>query len=150
MPRKTLVLLPGLLNTRRVFEHQITALSDIADCIGPELWHYDTMGAMADTALAAAPLTFALAGFSMGGYVSFEILRRAPERVERLALIDTQATPDSPESIARRHGLVDHTHTGRFHGVQPSMLPHIYHLSYIHYHSVPHPSPLHTPDLRPV
>ena len=48
MPRKTLVLLPGLLNTRRVFEHQIAALSDIADCIVPELWHYDTMGAMAD------------------------------------------------------------------------------------------------------
>src|ERR1700736_1746960 len=87
MPRTTLVLLPGLLNTRRVFEHQIAALSDIADCIVPELWHYDTMGAMADAALAAAPPTFALAGFSMGGYVSFEILRRAPERVERLAPI---------------------------------------------------------------
>jgi len=61
MPRKTLVLLPGLLNTRRVFEHQIAALSDIANCIVPELWHYDTMGAMADAALAAAPATFALA-----------------------------------------------------------------------------------------
>ena len=131
MPRKTLVLLPGLLNTRRVFEHQIVALSDIAECIVPELWHYDTMGDMAEAVLAAAPPTFALAGFSMGGYVSFEILRRAPERVERLALIDTQATPDSPESIARRHGLVEQTHIGRFHGVQPSMLPHIVHRSHL-------------------
>src|SRR5216684_200121 len=117
MPRMTLVLLPGLLNTRRVFERQIAALSDIAGCIVPELWHYDTMGAMADAALAAAPATFALAGFSMGGYVSFEILRRALDRVERLALIDTQAMPDSPESIARRHGLVEQTHIGRFHRV---------------------------------
>src|SRR5882757_860427 len=131
MPRKTLVLLPGLLNTRRVFEHQIAALSDIVDCIVPELWHYDTMGAMADAALATAPPTFALAGFSMGGYVSFEILRRAPGRVDRLALIDTQATPDSPESIARRHGLMEQTHIGRFHGVQPSMLPHIVHPSHL-------------------
>jgi len=139
MPRKTLVLLPGLLNTRRVFEHQIAALSDIADCIVPELWHYDTMGAMADAALAAAPPTFALAGFSMGGYVSFEILRRAPERVERLALIDTQATPDSPESIARRHGLVEQTHIGRFHGVQPSMLPHIVHRSHLNDPAVTQP-----------
>ena len=131
MPRKTLVLLPGLLNTRRVFEHQIVALSDIAECIVPELWHHDTMRDMAYAVLAAAPPTFALAGFSMGGYVSFEVLRRALERVERLALIDTQATPDSPDSIARRRGLVEQTHIGRFHGVQPSMLPHIVHRSHL-------------------
>ena len=60
MPRTTLVLLPGLLNTRRVFEHQIAALSDIADCIVPELWHYDTMGAMADAALAASIFHFGI------------------------------------------------------------------------------------------
>jgi pimeloyl-ACP methyl ester carboxylesterase len=124
-PRTTLVLLPGLLNTRRLFEHQIEALSDIADCIVPELWHHDTMGAMAKAVLAAAPQSFALCGFSMGGYVAFEIMRQAPERVERLALIDTQATPDSPESTSHRHGLMDQTHIGRFHGVQRSLLPQI-------------------------
>ena len=131
MPNSTLVLLPGLLNTSRLFEHQIAALSDIADCIVPELWHYNTIGAMAEAALAADPPRFALAGFSMGGYVAFEILRRAPEKVQRLALIDTQATPDSAESIARRHGLMEQTHIGRFHGVQPSMLPHIVHRSHL-------------------
>jgi pimeloyl-ACP methyl ester carboxylesterase len=131
MPRTTLVLLPGLLNTRRVFEHQIAALSDIADCIVPELWHHDTMDAMAEAALAAAPGSFALVGFSMGGYVAFEILRRAADRVQRLALIDTQATPDSPQQVARRHALSEQTHIGRFHGVQPSMLPHIVHHSHL-------------------
>ena len=79
---------------------------------------------MAEAALAAAPERFALGGFSMGGYVAFEILRRAPERVERLALIDTQATPDTPESTARRRGFIEQTQIGRFHGVQPSLLPH--------------------------
>ena len=131
MPKKTLVLLPGLLNTRRLFEHQIEALSDIADCVVPELWHHDTLGAMAEAALAAAPPTFALAGFSMGGYVAFEIMRRAARRVERLALIDTQAIPDSPEATAHRHALLDQTRIGRFHGVQPSMLPHIVHRSHL-------------------
>jgi pimeloyl-ACP methyl ester carboxylesterase len=131
MPRTTLVLLPGLLNTRRVFEHQIAALSDIADCVVPELWHHDTMGAMAEAALAAAPESFSLVGFSMGGYVSFEVLRRAARRVQRLALIDTQATPDSAEQVARRHALSEQTHIGRFHGVQPSMLPHIVHRSHL-------------------
>src|SRR6266850_1657258 len=130
-PRTTLVLLAGLLNTRRLFEHQIEALSDIADCIVPELRHHDTMAAIAEAALAAASQSFALAGFSMGGYVSFEILRRAPERVERLALIDTQAVPDSPEATARRHGLIEQSRIGRFHGVQRSLLPQIVHKSHL-------------------
>jgi pimeloyl-ACP methyl ester carboxylesterase len=131
MARSTLVLLPGLLATRRVFQPQIEALSDSVDIVVPELWHYDSMAAMAEAALAQAPARFALAGFSMGGYVAFEVLRRAAARVERLALIDTQATPDSPEATARRHGLIEQTKIGRFHGVQPSLLPMILHPSHI-------------------
>jgi pimeloyl-ACP methyl ester carboxylesterase len=131
MPRTTLVLLPGLINTRRVFEQQIEALSDVADCIVPELWHHDTIGAMADATLAAAPPTFALGGFSMGGYVAFEILRRAAARVERLALIDTQAMPDSAESTKRRRALLDQTKIGRFHGVQRTLLPQLVHRRHI-------------------
>jgi pimeloyl-ACP methyl ester carboxylesterase len=129
MPKKTLVLLPGLLNTRRLFQHQIEGLSDLADCVVPELWHHDSLAGMAECILAAAPPTFALAGFSMGGYVSFEILRRAAQRIERLALIDTQAAPDTPEATKRRQGLVEQTHLGRFHGVHPSLLPQLVHKS---------------------
>jgi len=131
MPRPTLVLLPGLLNTRRVFEPQIEALSDVADCIVPELWHHDTMGAMADAALAMAPPRFGLLGFSMGGYVAFEIMRRASQRVERLALMDTQAIPDSAESTKRRRALLDQTKIGRFHGVQRTLLPQLVHSRHI-------------------
>jgi pimeloyl-ACP methyl ester carboxylesterase len=125
-------MLPGLLATRRVFQPQIEALSDVADIVVPELWHYDSMAAMAEAALAQVPAgRFALAGFSMGGYVSFEVMRRASERVERLALIDTQATPDAAEATARRHGLMEQTKIGRFHGVQPALLPLILHPSHI-------------------
>ena len=131
MPRTTLVLLPGLLNTRRVFEQQIEALSDLADCVVPELWRHDTIGAMADATLALAPPTFALVGFSMGGYVAFEILRRAAQRVERLALMDTQATPDSAESTKRRRALLEQTKIGRFHGVQRTLLPQLVHSRHI-------------------
>lgn len=131
MPRTTLVLLPGLLNTRRVFEQQIEALSDLADCVGPELWHHDTIGAMAGATLALAPRTFALVGFSMGGYVAFEVMRRAAERVERLALMDTQATPDSAESTKRRRALLEQTKIGRFHGVQRTLLPQLVHSRHI-------------------
>jgi pimeloyl-ACP methyl ester carboxylesterase len=129
--KPTLVLLPGLLNTRRLFERQIEALSDIADCLVPELWHHHSIAAMAQAAIDAAPPRFALAGFSMGGYVAFEIMRRASERVDRLALIDTQATPDSPETSARRRGFVEQTRIGRFHGVHPTLLPQLLHPSHL-------------------
>lgn len=131
MPRTTLVLLPGLINTRRVFQHQIEALADIADCIVPELWHHESIAAMADATLALAPPTFALGGFSMGGYVAFEIMRRAAERVQKLALIDTQAAPDSAESTARRRSLLEQTKIGRFHGVQKTLLPQLVHRSHV-------------------
>jgi pimeloyl-ACP methyl ester carboxylesterase len=139
MPRPTLVLLPGLLNTRRVFEHQIEALADVADCVVPELWHHETIGAMAEATLAMAPSTFALVGFSMGGYVAFEVMRRASERVERLTLMDTQATPDSPESTKRRRALLDQTKIGRFHGVQRTLLPQLVHGRHINDDAITQP-----------
>ena len=139
MARVPLVLVPGLLNTGRVFAHQVAGLADVADCTTAEPWHHDSIGAMAEAALATAPPTFALAGFSMGGYIAFEIVRRAPQRVSRLALIDTQATPDSPESSARRRGLLEQTRIGRFHGVQRSLLPQLVHRRHVNDASITQP-----------
>ena len=139
MARQTLVLLPGLLNTRRLFDHQIADLADVADATVPELWHHDSIGAMAQATLDAAPPRFALGGFSMGGYVCFEILRRAPERVERLALMDTQAVPDTPEATVRRRGFIEQTRLGRFHGVQPSLLPTIVHSRHLNDQAIVQP-----------
>lgn len=131
-----LVLLPGLLNTRRLWERQIADLADVAEVTVPELWRHDSIGAMADAALEAAPERFALGGFSMGGYVAFEVLRRAPQRVTHLALMDTQATPDTPEATARRKGFIEQTKLGRFHGVQPSLLPQIVHRDHLNDQSI--------------
>ncbi len=139
MPRTPLVLLPGLLNTRRVFDHQVEALADVASFTIPELWHHDTMAAMAEATLAVAPPSFALCGFSMGGYVAFEILRRAPQRVERIALLDTQAASDSAEAAARRRGFIEQTSIGRFHGIHPTLLPHLVHPSRIADESITQP-----------
>lgn len=129
MPATTLVLLPGLLTTARLFREQIEGLSDVARSVVPELWHHEDVGAMAEAVLATAPDRFALAGFSMGGYVAFEILRRANRRVERLALIDTQAVPDTPEATRRRRALIEQTRLGRFHGVHRSLMPQLVHES---------------------
>lgn len=62
---------------------------------------------LAKEALKQAPRgSFALAGHSMGGYVALEIMRQAPERVARLALLNTHARPDSPEATENRKRLM--------------------------------------------
>ena len=89
----------------------------------PALWRYgpvtvanhvrdDNMGAIARRILAEAPPRFALAGHSMGGYIAFEIMRQAPARVAKLALINTQARPDTAEATARRHGMMARAKSG--------------------------------------
>jgi pimeloyl-ACP methyl ester carboxylesterase len=89
-----LVLLPGLMCDDAVWTAQIEALAPRADCHVFGYGALDSLGAMAEQVLADAPAgRFALAGHSMGGRVAFEIVRRAPERVERLALLDTATHP---------------------------------------------------------
>lgn len=116
-----LVLLPGLICDHALWDHQARHLP------GPvtvaDLTRDDGIGAMAARTLAEAPPVFDLAGLSMGGYVAFEILRRAPERVARLCLLDTAAAADTEEQTARRRGLMQLARTGQFRGVTPRLLP---------------------------
>lgn len=101
-----ILLIPGLVCTAELFAAQIPHLWTRGSVMIASTLGGDSMGAIADDILANAPPRFALAGLSMGGYVAFEILRRAPERVERLALLDTSARPDAPEQSERRRGLM--------------------------------------------
>jgi pimeloyl-ACP methyl ester carboxylesterase len=104
--RTNLVLVPGLLCTGALWAPQIAALADIAACTMADHRRHRTMRGIARSILAAAPERFALAGLSMGGYIAYEILRQAPERVQRLALLDTGARADTPERTAARRELI--------------------------------------------
>jgi pimeloyl-ACP methyl ester carboxylesterase len=89
-----IVLLPGMMCDGRLFEHQVAAFSsERAVQIGC-LTTADTIEQLAQHVLACAPREFALAGLSMGGIVAMEIVRQAPDRVKRLALIDTNPLPE--------------------------------------------------------
>jgi pimeloyl-ACP methyl ester carboxylesterase len=122
-PRIPLFLLPGLLLDDVLWAPQLAALADIADMAVGDLTQDDSMEAMARRILDGAPPRFALAGLSMGGYVSFEIMRQAPERVTRLALLDTSARPDTPEQTANRRNLMKLCEQGQFKGVTRRLLP---------------------------
>ncbi|MBL8700411.1 MAG: alpha/beta fold hydrolase [Alphaproteobacteria bacterium] len=123
MTRPELILLPGLLCDAALWAPQRDGLNDVADIRIGDLTQTDSIAAMAARVLADAPERFALAGLSMGGYVAFEIMRRAPARVTRLALLDTSARPDAPERLQQRRDLIRLAQTGEFRGVTPRLLP---------------------------
>jgi pimeloyl-ACP methyl ester carboxylesterase len=92
--RPTLALLSGALCDAALWRHQIAGLADIADIRVCDLTRDQSVAEMATRVLAGLPPRFALAGISLGGYVALEIMRRAPERVTRLALLGTTARPE--------------------------------------------------------
>ena len=122
-----LLLLPGLLCDGALWNHQLRYLTEVAEPRVADLTGHDSVQAMAAAVLAGAPPRFALAGLSMGGYVALELMRQAPERVLRLALLDTSARPDSAEQKGRRLGLIQLASAGRFRGVTPRLLPLLIH-----------------------
>ena len=97
-----LVLLPGMMCDARLFGPQIAALSGRMALVLPPITAGDSIAALAAEVLAHAPPLFALAGLSMGGIVAMEILRQAPARVARLALLDTNPLAEEDAVRARR------------------------------------------------
>ncbi|NBC33834.1 MAG: alpha/beta fold hydrolase [Alphaproteobacteria bacterium] len=110
--RIPLLLVPGLSSTRLLWQKQIDALEDVADCWVSPLPAHEDLGAIADEILADAPPFFALAGYSMGGYICFEMYRRAPHRILRLGLFATTPYPERPAMARRRHMMIKKSETG--------------------------------------
>jgi pimeloyl-ACP methyl ester carboxylesterase len=109
-----LVLLPAFMTTKALWRHQIDELADIADIQVIELSNYDSVEGMAGAVLEQAPEKFALAGLSLGGFTAFKIIKAAPERITRLALIDTTARSDPQERIEGRKAMIELAEAGRF------------------------------------
>lgn len=107
MSHTNVLLLPGLLEDAAAFQQVVNDLLDVASCTIADLTGEDSIAALADSALRQAPQgPICIAGHSMGGYVALEIMRKAPERVAKLALINTHARPDSTESTENRRRLM--------------------------------------------
>lgn len=108
-----LVLLPGMMCDARLFGPQIAELSSEGPLTVAPIGHSDRIEDLACDLLQVLPQKFALAGLSMGGIVAMEILRRAPERVCRLALMDTNPLAETPQSAAGYEPMIVGARAGR-------------------------------------
>ncbi len=121
------VLIPGLLASARMYAGQIPHLWRAGPVMIADHTRDDSMSAIARRILAAAPARFALAGLSMGGYVVFELLRQAPERIAKVALLDTSARADAPEQTAMRRAQMTLASQGRLAEVVAQQFPRLVH-----------------------
>lgn len=116
-----IVLVPGLACSPRIYAPQIPDLWRVAPVHLANHARGGDMAAIARRILAEAPLRFALAGHSMGGYIVLEMVRQAPERIARLALLSTSARPETPEATERRRGLIAEVKAGGYHKVMEGL-----------------------------
>lgn len=132
-----LMLLPGLLNDARLWQHQGKALAPLAEMRAADLTGADSMQGLAASALAQAPAgPFAIAGLSMGGYVALEIMRqlisqKTTQRVIALALLDTSARPDTPQASDNRRQAIEQAQRDFAH-IAPALMQRQLHPAHLH------------------
>jgi pimeloyl-ACP methyl ester carboxylesterase len=124
-----IVLVPGLLCSARLYAPQLPALWPFGPAMIADHRRDDEVAAVARRILDNAPPRFALAGLSYGGYIAFEIMRQASERVARLALLDTMAPPDTPEATAGRKKLMAMAEAGKLDDVIDLLTPRFLHVN---------------------
>lgn len=122
-----LVLIPGLLCSARLYGPQIAALWTHGPVTVADHRRDASIERIAERLLAAAPPRFALAGLSMGGYIALGVMQLAPERVVKLALLDTSARPDTPEQTAAREKFMTMAQDGKLPDVVDALIPRFLH-----------------------
>jgi len=122
-----LVLVPGLLCSARLYAPQVEALWPYGPVTVADHRRDDDVAAIAKRILDNAPPRFALAGLSMGGYIAFAMMRLAPQRIDRLALLDTSARPDNDEQKTGRQKFIAMADAGQLMEIVDTLTPKFLH-----------------------
>lgn len=109
-----IILIPGLGTSPRTYANILPSLWKQGSVTIANQTEDNSIETIAKRILAAAPPQFALIGHSMGGYIAFEILRQAPDRVSKLALLSTSARPDNDEATEKRKKQIEKVEKGNF------------------------------------
>lgn len=108
-----IVFLPGMMCDARLFGPQLAAMSSTHAVMVAPITQGERVEDIAGALLDLLPRRFALAGLSMGGIVAMELMRRTPERITRLCLLDTNPLAETPQVAAMREPQIVAAKTGR-------------------------------------
>lgn len=119
--KPSLVFACAHMTDERLYAAQLAVLQADYDCHVFVFREHDTMGGMADELLSQSPSRFTLMGLSLGGYVAFEVIRRALHRIERLVLMDTTAKADHTERMQGRLNDIAKVRNGGIEALSPEL-----------------------------
>lgn len=123
MMAEPLVLLPGMMCDVRLFGPQITDLSRDTAVMAAPITIGERIEEIASNLLSLLPTKFALLGHGMGGIVAIELIRRAPDRVTRIALMNTTPLAEAPHEAAAREPMIIGAKAGRLSEIMRSEVP---------------------------
>jgi pimeloyl-ACP methyl ester carboxylesterase len=123
MPKPFVAFACAHLTDERLYAAQVASLEPAHECRVFAFRDHDTLGVMAEELLANTPARFTLIGLSLGGYLSFEIIRRQLPRIERLVLMDTTAVADTPARRAGRDADIAKVREGGIDALIPELAP---------------------------
>ncbi|VAV91566.1 Hydrolase, alpha/beta fold family [hydrothermal vent metagenome] len=118
-----LVFLPGMMCDARLFAPQVADLGRVTSVTIAPTTHGERIEEIASNLLDQLPLKFALVGQSIGGVVAMELLRRAPDRVTRMALINTSSLAETPQSAAEYEPFIIKLRAGSLEETVRAMMP---------------------------
>lgn len=118
MARSKVLLIPGHLCDARMWAGQVGALAAYADAATVTLPAFDSISEFAASALAQHGGRLSVVGFSLGGYVAMEMVRQSPDRIERLALLDTLGHPETAQQTERRKANFSRVDAGQYEQVR--------------------------------
>ncbi|HEC01009.1 MAG TPA: alpha/beta fold hydrolase [Sphingomonadales bacterium] len=124
---KDFILIPGLLCSHDLWLDQIDAFEADYDLTLFDHTRHDNLPDMVGAFLTDAPDRFTLAGLSMGGYIAFEIMKQAGERVEKLILLDSNARADRQPQIDMREDLIRRAATEDIRDIARELTPYLIH-----------------------
>ncbi len=129
---KKLILIPPFMATKAFWNNQVDALGDIADISIPDTSFHENIQDLASEIIRQAPDEFYLAGLSMGGYISLEIMRQLMEvgdegRVKKLALLGTNFRNDTDAVKQSRQEQMQAARDGDLDGVYSKVIPLLVH-----------------------
>ncbi len=118
-----LVFLPGIMCDLRVFGSQLIDLGCERSVTIPPITQGESVEEIASNILNQVPNKFALAGHSLGGVIAMEVLRRAPERVTRIALMNTNSLAATPQIAAEYEPVIIKLRSGQLHEAIAALVP---------------------------
>ena len=106
-------MVPGMRCDERIFSPQIEALSQNLEVTIADISNFSSVRELASDVLKKAPKIFSLLGHSMGGIVAMEIYSQAPDRIEKLILMDTNPKAELDEVKLKREPQIREVNKGK-------------------------------------